>query len=131
MRQAARRRGPGTPRGERGSGALLYPVSLPPFPLKFESIHEQSEGKAMKETDVKISTGPNAGNSLGLAVFACFHSNEGRSGAALETLNFDRETKALQAEARARGASAVTGVSFQVTTLPGGLYVVATGTLEA
>ena len=87
----------------------------------------------MKPNPTRMSTGPDARASLGIVASATFYPYTGDTEASkvlLNGLNFTEELEALRTQALQRGAAAVTGVSFQVNNLPGGVYVIATGTLS-
>jgi len=85
----------------------------------------------MKATDIRVTTGADASASLGIVTATRFHpfpKNPGETQQTLEALTFAEEIKQLQALALERDANAITGVSFAVNNLPGGVFVVATGT---
>ena len=87
----------------------------------------------MKPNITRMSTGPDARASLGIIATAKFYPYPAGTNAGqplLNGLNFTEELEALRTQAIQRGAAAVTGVSFQVNNLPGGVYVIATGTLS-
>lgn len=86
----------------------------------------------MNSNSIPVTTGRDASASLGIVTAARFHTFPAGSAAAnlayLQSLTFAEEIEALQQDARERGAASVTDIAFSVNNLPGGVFVIATGT---
>ena len=86
----------------------------------------------MNSNSIPVSTGRDASASLGVVTAARYHTFPSHSTGGnleyLQSLTFTEEIEALQTAALSLGAVAVTDIAFAVNNLPGGVFVIATGT---